>query len=95
MQSHNGYIKQGWYIKANQAWSFKYICKGWLLGLGTQWLPWHICESDGKNIMAICKSDGNKYYVDLQERWKGLWPSVRAMGISITLICKSDEKDKY
>ena len=26
---------------------------------------------------------------------KILWPSARAMGTSITLICKSDEKDKY
>ena len=71
MHIHNGYIKQGWYIKANQAWSFKYICKGWLL----------VSLSDCPGTFA--KAMG-----------KILWPSARAMGTSITPICKSDEKEK-
>ena len=29
------------------------MCKGWLLVSRAQWLPWHISESDGKNILAI------------------------------------------
>ena len=61
--------------KGQLAWSFNYSCKSWLLVSGTQWLPCHICESDGKNIMSICKSNGKKHcvhflHVTSAESWK-------------------------